>query len=358
MFNLIDFFQSVLHTNLFTAEILSSIVLFAGVGLVGWIFYFIFGHYFSNWAKKTQTTLDDKILAATKSFVIIIIILLGINFAITPLSVLQPYRVQLAQVFDVIEILLVAFAITRISDILLDWYTNKQIGMVENGKNTYHLSFLMKKVVQLIVYICALLIIVFGVFNATDFTGAVVGLGVGGIAIAFAVQNQLGDILGTFSIYFDRPFEIGDFIVVGDYSGTVKSIGIRSTRITLLQGEELVISNRELTSASVRNFRKLEKRRVTFIMGVEYDTPLVKLKKIPGIIGDIIKNVPTADLDRVNFTEFGDFSLKFLVIYYVNSPDYGNYLETQQTINFAIKEAFEQEGIGIALPTSSIYLKK
>ena len=284
------------------------------------------------------------------------VVLIGLNWAIAPLSFLATIRDNFDKGLLVLEIVLISYAITKISNILADWYTNKHAG--GSGINTPHVSFLLKKIVQLIVYICALFIILLYVFGITDFTGAVVGLGVGGIAIAFAVQNQLGDVLGAFSIYFDRPFEIGDFIVVGDYSGTVKSIGIKSTRIKLLQGEELVISNRELTSASVRNFRKLERRRVTFTIGVEYDTSTEKLKRIPEIIGSIIRNINSAELDRVNFTEFGDYSLKFQVIYYVNSSDYGQYLETQQKINYAIKEDFEKEGIEMAFPTSAIYLKK
>jgi len=263
---MIEFFESALGVNALTAEIIASIVLFALVAFVGWIMWFVFDHYFSKMAKKTETTLDDDILAATKSFAVIVIVLIGINYAIAPLSFLKPFEENLTKLFSTVEILLIAFAVTRISDVIVDWYANKQT-VIDNGKNTSHLSFLMKKIIQLIVYVSAILIIVFFVFNVRDLTGAVVGLGVGGIAIAFAVQNQLGDILGTFSIYFDRPFEIGDFIVVGEHSGTVKTIGIRSTRIKLLQGEELVISNRELTSARVRNFRKLEKRRIAFNIG-------------------------------------------------------------------------------------------
>ncbi|MCJ7713168.1 mechanosensitive ion channel family protein, partial [Candidatus Bathyarchaeota archaeon] len=161
-----------------------------------------------------------------------------------------------------------------------------------------------------------------------------------------------------FSIYFDRPFEIGDFIVVGDYSGTVTNIGVKSTRIKLLQGEELIVSNQELTSTYVRNFKKLDRRRVTFTLGVTYNTPFIKAKKIPGIIKDIFEKVELADIDKVHFTEFGDYSLKFVVIYYVKVADYGKYLETQEVINFAIMGAFEKEGIEMAFPTQTIYLEK
>ncbi len=354
MANLTEIIQNVLNTNSSIAEILSSIVIFAIVAIVGWGFYLIINRYFSKWAKKTETTLDDDILAAVKAITIIMIVVIGIEYALQPLSFLQPYNTTLTGVFTVIEIFLGAFAVTRVSNIVADWYTSRTALM--EGKNSRHLLFILKKVIQIVVYVSAFLIILW-VFNV-NLTGAVVGLGVGGIAIAFALQSTLSDFFSAFSIYFDRPFEIGDFIVVGNYSGTVKNIGVKSTRLQLLQGEELIISNKELTGTSVRNFRKLEKRRVTFTIGVTYDTVVEKLKKVPGIIAGIIKNMDLTSFDRVNFTEFGDFSLKFLVIYYVNSSDWGKYLDTQERINFSIKEAFEREGIEMAFPTSTVYVKK
>jgi small-conductance mechanosensitive channel len=343
-----------LQTTQLNGEIIASIFILSIASLAGWVSYFIIGQRFSRWAQKTETKLDDDVLGALKTIIFISIIVVGIQYALMPLSFLQPYETQLSAVFWVIEILLGAFAVTRVSNVLTDWYANRN--QRTDRKNSNHLLFLLKKIIQFLVFVFAFLIILY-IFNV-DLTGAIVGLGVGGIAIAFAIQNQLGDVLGAFSIYFDRPFEIGDFIIIGEHSGTVTSIGVKSTRIKLLQGEELVIPNKELTSVSVRNFRKLEKRRVVFSVGIDYKTSLVKLRKIPGIIKQIIEAVDSAEVERVNFTEFGDFSLKFLVIYYVSSADYGKYLDTQQAINFAIKEAFESEEIEIAFPTSAVYLKK
>jgi small-conductance mechanosensitive channel len=346
-------FQQALNIPLGTAEILASIVIFAVVAFAGWGIYFVFNRFFSRWARKTETTLDDDIIDAVKSFIVILIIIIGIEFALSPLSFLQPYYATLDGVFFVIEVFLSAFAVTKVSNIVADWYANKFSGP---GKNRHHLIFLLKKIIQLAVYISAVIIILW--VRQVDLTGMVVGLGVGGIAIAFALQSTLSDFFSAFSIYFDRPFEIGDFIVVSNYSGTVKSIGVKSTRLKLLSGEELVISNKELTSTSVRNFRKLEKRRITFAIGVTYDTPLEKLKKIPPMIAEIIKGVETAEFERAYFTTFGDTSLRFDVSYYVTTSDYETYLKVQQAINFGIVEAFEREGIEIAFPTSTVYVKK
>lgn len=357
-FNLLNTIQQTLGTNAATAEIIESIILFVGVAVIGWAVYFVFNKYFSKWAAKTETTLDDDILDAVKSFVVIIVVIIGIEFALTPLSFLQPYRDTLDGVFFVIETFLVAFAVTKVSNIIADWYVDRSTGVQkgEKGKNKHHLVFILKKVIQIIVYIVAIIVILW--VRQVDLTGAIVGLGVGGIAIAFALQSTLSDFFNAFAIYLDRPFEIGDSIAVGTYSGTVQNIGIRSTRLKLISGEELVISNKELTSTSIRNFRKLEKRRITFTIGVAYETPSEKLKIIPLILRGIIENTENAEIERVHFTEFGDFALKFLISYYVKVADYGVYLDIQQAINFAIKDAFDKEGIEMAYPTSTVILKQ
>jgi small-conductance mechanosensitive channel len=197
--------------------------------------------------------------------------------------------------------------------VVFDWYGEKR--KQQDAEVSNHLLFVLNKIAQMIIYTGAFVVILFAF--QIDLSGVVVGLGVGGIAIALAVQSTLGDIFSAFSIYFDRPFEIGDFVVIGDYAGTVKS-----TRLQLLQGEELVISNKELTGTSLRNFKKLQKRRVVFTLGVTYDTPLEKLKKIPGIIEEVIKDTPHVQFDRAHFSQFADFSLKFEVVYYVSTGDY------------------------------------
>jgi small-conductance mechanosensitive channel len=353
MVNLTQIFEQLLHTNASTSEILSSIVLFAVVALVGWVIYSVFNRYFCKWAEKTKTTLDDDIIEAVKSIILILIIVIGIEYALTPLSFLQPYYGTMETVVEVIEVFLGAFGAVSILNIFADYYGNRS---ASSGKNKRHIVFMLKKIIQIGVFVSAIIIIL--IVRNFDLTGAVVGLGIGGIAIAFALQSTLSDFFNAFFIYFDRPFEIGDFIVVGSDSGTVVNITIRSTRIKLLSGEELIVPNKELTSASVRNFRKLEKRRVTFTIGVTYETPTEKLEKVPLILRGIIESEKQAEIERVHFIEFADFALKFLVSFYVKVADYGIYLDTQQSINFAIKRAFEREGIEMAYPTSTVYLKK
>jgi small-conductance mechanosensitive channel len=335
------------------SEIITALIMFAIVAVIGWVAYFVFEHYFSAWAKKTETTLDDDILSNVKSLAVLLVVVLGAYNALMSMTFTAQYKILIFDVFTVVSILLVAFSGTRIVNVLTDWYTEKQI---KKGRTSHHMMFILKKIMQLLILVGALMIILAAL--GIDLTGAVVGLGVGGIAVALAVQNTLSDVFSAFSIYFDKPFEIGDFVVIGDQAGTVTSIGIRSTRISLLQGEELVVSNQELTTAQIRNFKKLEKRRIVFSVGVVYSTPIEKLKKIPGLVKEVIDAQELASLDRVHFSEFGDFSLKFEIVYYVEVSDYTKYMDVQQAINFGIKGAFEKEGIEMAFPTQTIYVQK
>tara|TARA_B100000508_G_scaffold39647_1_gene31081 strand:+ start:1025 stop:2131 length:1107 start_codon:yes stop_codon:yes gene_type:complete len=191
-----------------------------------------------------------------------------------------------------------------------------------------------------------------------EVTSLIAGLGIGGIAIAFALQGVLGDLFASFSLYFDKPFRIGDFIIIGTDSGTVEKIGLKSTRIRTLQGEELVVSNTELTTARVQNFKKMEERRIVSQFGVIYETPLGQLKEIPAIVARIFEDVEDARLDRVHFTTLGDFSLNYEVVYYIESSDYAHALDIQQVYNLTLMERFAEIGIEFAYPTAVQYNKE
>ncbi|MFP4567511.1 MAG: mechanosensitive ion channel family protein [Candidatus Woesearchaeota archaeon] len=182
------------------------------------------------------------------------------------------------------------------------------------------------------------------------------GLGLASVVIAFALQNVLSDLFASVAIYFDRPFGKGDFIITGTDMGTVQSIGIKSTRIKTLNGEELIVSNRELTDTRVRNFKNMEKRRVALNVGVQYDTPLDKLKKIPKIIEKIFEKINDAELSRAHFKSFMDSSLEFEAIYFIKSKEYQLYMDTQQYVNLEIIKIFRKEGIEFAFPTRTLHV--
>jgi small-conductance mechanosensitive channel len=346
-----NFLQQYLGLNQIVSEIIAFTLIFTLALVIAWIGHSLFKRYLCRWAAKTDTNLDDEILRNIRAPIFLLAILFGLYYGLSGITSLQAYSGDFATAFTVGEILVVAFILTRITNVLISWFAEQRL---KNGtKISNHILFILRKVLQVVIFVFAFVIIL-GVFGQ-NLSGVIVGFGVGGIAIALAIQNILSDALTAFSIYFDHPFEIGDFIVVGDYAGTVTKIGIISTRIKLLQGEELIISNKNLISSSVRNFKKLERRRIVFAVKVTYDTPIEKLKKIPKIIGKIIKNTKQAELDRIHFQQFGDFSLDFEIVYYITTADYNTYMDIQQKINYEIMEEFEKEKIEMAYPTQKIF---
>lgn len=190
-----------------------------------------------------------------------------------------------------------------------------------------------------------------------DITALLTGLGVGGIAVALALQNVLGDLFAAFSIALDKPFRIGDFIIVGDLLGTVEHIGLKTTRLRSLSGEQIVFSNADLLTSRIRNFKQMYERRVTFTLGVAYETPLEKLQAIPRMVRQIVEAQPQTRFDRAHFKAYGDFSLNFEVVYYVLTPDYTTYMEIQQAINLELYRQFQHEGIEFAYPTQTVHVR-
>ena len=184
------------------------------------------------------------------------------------------------------------------------------------------------------------------------------GLGIGGIAVALALQNVLGDLFSAVSIYLDKPFKVGDFIIFGDKMGTVEAIGVKTTRIRALSGEILVISNSILTSSSIQNYKHMSKRRINFKFGIVYQTSAAQLEKIPGMVKDIIGKVAKAEYNRCHFNGFGDSSLDFDIVYYVLVGDYNVYMDVHQEIILAIFKAFKKEKIDFAYPTQTLYIEK
>lgn len=186
-------------------------------------------------------------------------------------------------------------------------------------------------------------------------TAVIAGLGVGGIAIALAAQNILGDLFNYFVIFFDKPFEIGDFIIIDDKLGSVEYIGIKTTRLASLSGEQLIFSNSDLTESRIHNYKKMEKRRVVFTIRTPLDTPLEKVKKIPGLLKSAVTTQDRVIFDRAHFLSYGEFSLNFEVVYYVLSSDYNVYMDVQQQVNYQIYEALEALEVPFAYPARKLW---
>ncbi len=191
-----------------------------------------------------------------------------------------------------------------------------------------------------------------------NISAVMAGLGIGGVAVALAAQTILGDLFNYFVIFFDRPFKEGDFIVFDNVAGSIENIGIKSTRIRALSGEQITISNSNLMGAKIQNYKRMAERRVLFRFGVVYETPNEKLKKIPEIMKQIVQSNPKTRFDRTNFVNFGNYSLDFEVVYFVLDADYNRYADIHQNVCLALKENFEKEKIEFAYPTQVEYFKE
>ena len=306
-----------------------------------------------KWAAKTKTTVDDFIVIGMQKSVVPVLYFGSLYVALSYLKFSPGAR----NIINIAAIFVVTFYAVRLITSVMDFsivsYASKQEDAGERkAKQLKSISTLAK----LLVWGVGLIFLLDNL--GINISAVVAGLGIGGIAVALAAQAILGDLFSYFIIFFDRPFEIGDFIIVDDKTGTVEHIGIKSTRIRALSGEQLVLSNTDLTSSRIHNYKKLQRRRVVFQLGVIYETSAEKLRVIPEIVKNIIVEAENAEFDRGHFKSYGDFSLNFEFVYYVLSADYTVYMDIQQDINLKIFDAFEKEGIVFAYPTQMVYVNK
>ena len=211
-------------------------------------------------------------------------------------------------------------------------------------------------VVQLMIWAATVLFIFDNL--GINITAFVASLGIGGVAVALAAQSVLGDAFSSFAIFLDKPFQVGDFIIVGDLLGTVEQVGFKTTRIRSLGGEQLIFSNSDLTSSRIKNYKRMRERRVVFSLGVTYQTPLEKVKALPPMIKRVVDEHEYARFDRAHFKSFGDFALIYEVVYYVLRPDYNTYMDLQQSMNFQLMEEFEKAGLEFAYPTQQLFVTR
>lgn len=181
-------------------------------------------------------------------------------------------------------------------------------------------------------------------------TALAAGLGIGGIAVALAVQNILGDLLASMTIVVDKPFVVGDFVVLGEHMGSVEHIGLKTTRLRSISGEQLILSNGDLLSSRIRNFGRMFERRVLFTLNFPYTTPRDKLKAIPALIRKAVEAQADTRFERCHFKAYTPASLDFETVYFVTLADYNRYMDIQQAVNLQIHESFEREGIEFAYP--------
>lgn len=208
---------------------------------------------------------------------------------------------------------------------------------------------------KLVLWVVVLLLILDNL--GVNITALVAGLGVGGIAVALAVQTILSDLFASLSIVLDKPFVIGDFLIIDDLLGSVEFVGMKTTRLRSLSGEQLIFSNSDLLNSRIRNYGRMYERRVVFSIGVTYQTSRTQLQSIPNIIRNAVEAQAHTRFDRSHFKEYGNFSLNFETVYYIQSADYNTYMDIQQAINFALHATFEEQGIEFAYPTQTLFVQ-
>jgi len=188
-----------------------------------------------------------------------------------------------------------------------------------------------------------------------EITPLITGLGVSGIAVALAVQNILGDLLAALAIVFDKPFDVGDTIGVDQITGTVEHIGLKTTRLRSVQGEQVIIGNSDLLKSRLRNFKRMYQRRVLFNLDVTYDTPTHIVAKLPGVVERIVSAQSPVKFDRSHVSSFGESAIRIESVYYVLDPDYKVYMDVQERINLEILRQFAALNVKFAFPSRTVY---
>ncbi len=304
-------------------------------------------------AKRTTTHFDDFIADLIKStnffFYLAISLFAGSLFLELP----QGPR----HIMNALPVLALVGQFAFWGNRLVDFWLNRYAEAKENEQERLVVKTMLGPVKFLVLLLLWSLLLLVAMDNlGIDVTALVAGLGVGGVAIALATQNILGDLFASLSIVLEKPFVIGDFIIVGDFLGTVEHIGLKTTRIRSLTGEQIIFSNNDILQSRIRNYKRMYERRIVFQFRVIYQTPLEQLQEIPGMIKDIVCACKLTRFDRAHFFRYGDSSLDFEVVYYVLAPEYNTYMDIQQQINFEIYRQFKEKGIVFAHPTQTLYL--
>lgn len=297
-------------------------------------------------AKKTKNNIDDLIVDILKTFNLPFYIIISLLISIRFINLNEQYLSYINSLSLVVVVYYVIQSLKVFNNYIFDNYISNKLKATNTFKSIINIFFWILGFVLVLQY--------FG-YNISTF---VAGLGIGGVAIAFAIQNILSDIFSSFSIYLDKPFNEGDFIQIGNDSGTVKKIGVKSTRLITLQGEELIISNQELTTARVRNYKQMKKRRVVFNIGIVYETSYEKIKKVNSIVEEIISSKENTEFNRCTLLQLASDNIQFEIVYYINNQDYDLYMLTQESINLDLIKEFAKHKIEFAYPTQKVFVGK
>ena len=311
-------------------------------------------HRLERVANSTETVIDDFLIDVLSATRVLLAAALGLYLGSHFLTLPAALEKWIDRIFVIALILQVGFWASRG---LIFWLRNHfaQGEDEDQGARAMTLS-LLSFLGRVVVWVLVLLSMLDNL--GINVTALVASLGIGGIAIALAAQNILGDLFASLTIAIDKPFVIGDFIILGNEMGTVEHVGLKTTRIRSLGGEQIVLSNNDLLQSRIHNYKRMDERRALFTIGVTYDTPADKLERLPKLIEQAVQAQPDARFDRAHFKSFGAFSLDFETVYYVRKPDYNVFMDVQQAINLHLVRSFAEHGIAFAFPTQTLHLAK
>jgi small-conductance mechanosensitive channel len=347
-----DFLDTTYYHNTIQTYIIAAAIAFAVFLLATGVRAFVLGRL-KKLVRETSTRIDDLAVHLVKQTRHWVILLLSL-YAGTLALVIEPDH---ADVIRIVAVACFAFQVGRwassaITFLLKDVRERKE---AEGDTGSLGAIMLVAVVARMLVWILVGLLILGNL--GVDVTALVAGLGIGGLAVALAVKNILSDLFSSVSIMLDKPFEVGDFIIVGDQMGSVENIGIRSTRLRAPSGEQLVFGNEDLIGSRIRNMKRMADRRAVMGIRIGYDTPPDKLKQAPDILRGIIEAKDSVRFDRCHLKALGESAIDLEAVFYMTNPDYALYMNTQQAINLEVVQAFAEEGIRIAYPTQTVQLQ-
>ncbi len=331
------------------------IITFLGI-LSGKLFNYIMKTYIKKLVGKTKTKFDDIFFESIKFPSSILIFVLFLYLAINELVLPEKLYGILYHSFEIIIILCITWFVLNFVDSVIQFYV---IPHVKKTETTFddHIIVPLRKILRIIIIILGLLMSIRAA--GYDITTLLAGLGIGGLAVALAAQDTVKNFIAGVLILVDKPFSLNHWIKFNGVEGIVEDVGLRSTKIRTFGDSLIIVPNASLLDANIENFSEMRKRRVLINIGLTYDTPVEKLKKAKDIIKDIVENHnATLPPMRITFKEFGDFSLNIRVEYFIRNFGFDYYLNTIDEINIKIKEEFEKEGIEMAFPTQTVYVKK
>ena len=303
-----------------------------------------------QWAAKTTTKVDDIAVHLLQRNIVPLLYLAALYLSVQHLKI--PAAGQ--RIMEVVGMTGLTIIVVRFLTVVVNFFLTVVWFKGDQDESRLRNTKPITKIAQVILWGGGIALLVENL--GFSISAIIAGLGIGGVAVALAAQAVLGDLFSYYAILLDRPFELGDFIVVGDFMGKVEHIGIKTTRIRSLGGEQLVFSNTDLTNSRMRNYKRMDQRRILFKVGVTYQTTPAQLREIPDIIKSAVEKIKNTVFDRAHFAAFGDFSLVIEVVYYVLDADYNVYMDVQETVNLAIAEEFARRGIHFAYPTQTVYV--